>query len=636
MSFPSPYNPTFLHLFVDTTSTLLGTGNAQTFFQLCQNSCINTFTMYEIPTVTNGANQLNLRNFICEAKTNQGICSVAGVINPYNWTPPPQGTSYVQNIINYNNNYAQNDCEKINYLTIESEFWNIENSAINPKIDNGSSISIVQNNSFGTVTGSLAGILPGMIIRVLTPSGYVYRQIISVIGQVVTFDRVFDTNLSYTNLPFVVIDNRNFTALDFETLLYRIKNFIRPMAIANNLLPLELYVAIGRIPGPIDLTTADQFKRIIPYVDRLLIEPSYDQYDYARYNDSSTLPFISTQQYTMREALSACSVTRQGSISIALNSNQLIGTGTQFTTDLGEKTKIIVNGNQIYTIDTIVSDTQATIVGTSSVNIVAGSTYSTYYDYMPMASIPTVRPQRRAWMTNTNLKSYVDFYRFHSQSGYSVGTDTQIGNNIPKAFNDEVSVTITAATNLVGLSIFPRSEFQSLGPIASSPYPCPSCTATTTNVINDCVVTASTTSNCLVATFTNPSCNGVCNGTISATTTYGTAPFTYSITGATTLYIDQNTTGLFEGLCEDSYTLCVTDALSNVDCYFQTINLVNTFYGSISTSLNAFCVTITGGTQPYHVYLDGIELVWDYANTTNCYPSDCSVQSIITVSDSSS
>ena len=254
---------------------------------------------------------------------------------------------------------------------------------------------------------------------------------------------------------------------------------------------------------------------------------------------------------------------------------------------------------------------------------------------MPIASIPTTRPQRRSWMTNTNLKSYVDFYRLHSQSGYFVGTDTQIGNNIPKAFNDETSFTITASTNLVGLSIFPRSEFQSLTPIASSPYPCPSCTATTT-AIENCVVTASTTSNCLVATFTNPSCNGVCNGSISATTTYGTAPFTYSITGITTLYTDQNTTGVFEGLCEDSYTLCVTDALSNVDCYYQNINLVNTFYGNINTFLNGFCVTITGGTQPYHVYLDGVELVWDYANTTNCYPASCSFQSIITVTDSSS
>jgi hypothetical protein len=630
MSFPTPTSPLFLHLFVDSTSTLLGGSNATTFFQLCNDSCINTFTMYQIPTITNPSNQANLRNFICEAKSNQGICTVGGVINPYNWSPAPQGTSYIQNIINYNDTYTQNDCEKIDYLTIESEFWQVENTTLNPQILTVSTISIPQNTSIGTVTGSMAGISVGRIIKIQTPSGYVYRQIILVVGQQITLDRVFDTTTSYTNLSFIIIDNSTYFGIDFETLLYRIKNFIRPMAIANNLLPLEIYLGVQDI-NSFNITN-DQYRRLIPFVDRILVSPDFDQNNYPLYNDSSG-------QIPLRNVLSACSQTRQGTISISLNSNQLNGTGTQFTSDLAPNGRIVTNSNVIFTIDTIISDTQATIIGTSSANTVS-ETYSTYFDYMPIQKIvptpnPFATPLRRSWQSTNPPKSYVDTYRFHTQTGYSIPpSNNQNNNNVPKAFNDETNTNIQNSVNAVGLSIFSRTGFETLT-VAPSPISCFNC-CYSYQTFDSCFFSASTTSNCLVATFTNPSCNGVCNGTISASTTYGVAPFIYSITGITTNYTDQNSNGFFSNLCEDSYILCVTDALTATTCYYQNINLVNTFYGNINAFLNGFCVTITGGTQPYHVYLDGIELSWDYNNTTNCFPSNCSTQSIITVTDSSS
>jgi hypothetical protein len=621
MSFPAPYNPELLHLAIDDTSALLG--NYQNFFQLCNNSCINTFTMYEIPTITNTPNALN--DFICEAKNNQGICSVGGVINPYDWTPLPQGTRYVQDIIGYNNDpvNVNNPCGKIDYLTIESEFWNIDNQSYNPIISNGATISIAQGSSQGTVSGSLAGVTTGMIIKVQTGSSFIYRQIIGIAGSQVTFDRVFDANNSYSNAPFIVINNGIYYSLDFETLLYRIKTSIRPMAILNNLLPLEIYISR-------DLTS-DQYERLIPHVDRLLIECQYDQLNYPLYNDSDT-NFV-----PVRNVLSACSVTRTGTISIALNTNQIVGVGTQFTRDLGEKSKIIVNGTYVFTVDSIISDTQATITIPSSVNIAALSTFATYFDYMPMYFItPTglfATPLRRQWMINGNLKSYVDVYRFHSQNAYSVGTDNQNANNIPRAFNNETDPNIQDSTTLVGLSIFPRTGFESLAPINSSPIPCPSCSAVT---IDGCIVTASTTSNCLIADFTNPSCEGVCNGTISASTTYGIAPFTYYITGLTTSVIYSSSTGYFENLCADTYQLCVEDSISNIECYYQDITLVYSFYANINSFLNGFCVTITGGTQPYNLFLDNVPLSWDYNNITNCYSADCNTLSVITVTDSSS
>jgi hypothetical protein len=624
MPIPAPYNPKNLHLWVDNVTSLLT--NSTNFFQLIDNNCINTFTMYQIPTITSQVQSLG--NFICEAKTNHGVCSVAGIINPYDWTPPPAGTRNVQSIVNYNNNpiTQANSCRRIDYLTIESEFWNIDDPAINPVVSNGCTINIAANSSTGTVSGCLGGVTAGMIIKVSVGATFVYRQIIGISGNIVTFDRVFDPINAYLAAPFTVINNQTFYGIDFETLLYRIKYNIRPMAIANNLLPLEIYVSRA--------LTSDQFERLIPHVDRLLIEVDYNQLSYPRYNDNDvTNPSWSTN--TIKNALSLCSVIRTGTISIAQNSNIVTGSGTLFTRDLGEQSQIIVNGNQIYTIATIISDTQATIVGTSPINITAGSTYASYFDYMPIFyTLPAGAfgtPLRRQWMLNPSPKSYADVYRFHSQNAYTAGGSIQVGNT-PIAFNNETDPYIVDSVSLVGLSLFVWSSVSNLSPVAPPDYPCPPCSGET---IIGCEVTAITTSNCLIATYTNPACDGVCDGTISASTTYGIAPFTYYITGITNSITYVSSTGFFSGLCEDTYILCVTDSASNTECYYQNIELVNTFYASINSFLNGFCVTISGGTGIYYVYKDNQVLPWDYNNTTNCYSADCSTLSVITVRDTS-
>jgi hypothetical protein len=58
--------------------------------------------------------------------------------------------------------------------------------------------------------------------------------------------------------------------------------------------------------------------------------------------------------------------------------------------------------------------------------------------------------------------------------------------------------------------------------------------------------------------ITNSTCNGTqnCNGSISVTTSYGQAPYTYSINGGAT----SQTSNLFNGLCPNTYTVLVTDS----------------------------------------------------------------------------
>ena len=58
----------------------------------------------------------------------------------------------------------------------------------------------------------------------------------------------------------------------------------------------------------------------------------------------------------------------------------------------------------------------------------------------------------------------------------------------------------------------------------------------------------------VVATGTNASCNGVCDGTTSSAPAGGTAPYTYSWDGGA------GTSATASGLCAGTYTVTVTDA----------------------------------------------------------------------------
>lgn len=109
------------------------------------------------------------------------------------------------------------------------------------------------------------------------------------------------------------------------------------------------------------------------------------------------------------------------------------------------------------------------------------------------------------------------------------------------------------------------------------------------------------------ATFINPSCN-LSNGSITASATFGTTPYQFSIDG-----IIYQPSGIFTGLAANNYTITVKDALNVTN----TVNVI--LVNSPPVQLNAtaspstcnlnngtITATATGGTAPLQYSIDGI------------------------------
>lgn len=127
--------------------------------------------------------------------------------------------------------------------------------------------------------------------------------------------------------------------------------------------------------------------------------------------------------------------------------------------------------------------------------------------------------------------------------------------------------------------------------------------------VNGCSVTGSVSvnasggPNASISGSTNISCNGVCDGTATATQAGGTAPFTYSWTGTPT-----QVTTTATGLCAGGYQVSVIDANGCTSASTVTITepdaLVTSITDSVMVSCNGNCdatgtVTAAGGTAPY-------------------------------------
>lgn len=152
------------------------------------------------------------------------------------------------------------------------------------------------------------------------------------------------------------------------------------------------------------------------------------------------------------------------------------------------------------------------------------------------------------------------------------------------------------------------------------------CTDTVTGIVNNPAGLTAT------ATSTDVSCNGLCDGTATASTIGGTPPFTY-------LWDDPaaQTDSVATGLCAGNYTITVTD-VNNCDFTVPvTVNepdpLVITFSGIVDLQCDGICIgeataDVTGGVGPY-TYL------WDdaLAQTTAAADSLCASTYTVDVTD---
>ncbi|MFL5765309.1 MAG: PKD domain-containing protein [Bacteroidia bacterium] len=150
-------------------------------------------------------------------------------------------------------------------------------------------------------------------------------------------------------------------------------------------------------------------------------------------------------------------------------------------------------------------------------------------------------------------------------------TVTVSGGVIPFTFNWSDGQTLPSATNLVA-GTYTLTATDANGCIAST-----SVTITEPTPLS------------LAVTGVNPSCNGACNGTLTATPAGGTTPYSYSWSpgGATT----PNLTGM----CAGTYTLLVTDAHGCT--IFNSYTLINPPAFSVTTSgTNISCSGMCNGT----------------------------------------
>lgn len=155
-------------------------------------------------------------------------------------------------------------------------------------------------------------------------------------------------------------------------------------------------------------------------------------------------------------------------------------------------------------------------------------------------------------------------------------------------------------------------------------------------ITNQTVTISQPTAISLVTTSTSPTCNGVCNGSITATPSGGTGPYTYTLqsTGAP-ITSGPAANASFTSLCAGSYTLNVEDAKGCVQT--RTINLTQPNPITLTlpfTPINCFnacnstiSTVVGGGTGPY-------TFTWSAGGTGNSLSNQCAGVHSATVTDS--
>ena len=559
MSFPQQNDPQVLHLFVNNFSSLLGSGTSSinTFYGICQGNCINFLSLYDLQTVLPAGNGSNLSTFINNGKTNYGICSFGGSIDLYDVTS--NGLDRFMLIDTYNTTYPSN---KIEWITLENEFWNISLTST----FNNCCVVTVNTSTVDLINGvTTATFSVGDIVNI---GGY-GRQIKQIVNSTrFIVDRIIPVSFSNATCLFYNTSGQ----LDFDTFLYRLK-LLRSYTAPRGM-KIEAYLA-RKIPS-------NQWFKMAPFLDRILIETDFNQSNYCLYNDFNG--------NKVRDMLIYCTQNRTGTITITNGTNVINGSGSDFDNDLGIGSKILCNG-QIFTINTINTSTfpqQATTIETATATIVNG-TFTTYFDFAPIFYVNY--PQRQSWLTTPpNSKSYVDVYRLFTINGYTIGSNTQSGNS-PICYNNETNTNVNTSTNLVGLSIFDRTYVETIdGSVASSPVPCSSCLRPT-------VFTIQTTS-------INPTCDNAVNGmvTVSFNPTNLQSPYIYNFTnGSTNIQItDTNSSYTFSGLTSGIWFIFVTD-FNGVSSNSTFITLTETFNPTITTSSGNIIFHLIGGTEGYYI-----------------------------------
>jgi uncharacterized repeat protein (TIGR03803 family) len=563
--------PRVLHIFVDNFDTLLSNqSSVNTFLNYTQTNCINFLSFYDIQRVL-PTSATTLSNFIFQAKTNYGVCECAGSIDLFDVST--NGLNRPNTILNYNL-LVGNVNKQMTWLTIENEWWNLET---NPTQTTFNSCSTTSGSDLVTLNGPSI-VAPISLENIIRINGE-YRQIKQIVSATsIRVDRPFgNTN---TNTSFVIYDViNNAYQLDFDTFLYRLK-LLRTFANTNNF-KLEAYLPRKG--------TAQQYYKMAPFLDRILLEEEQNSQEYATYNRFVAPTGVSRR---VRQILIDSTAFRSGTITVT--NNVINGTGTLFTEDLAVGRPITVAGQKL-TIQAINSNTQAIATTNASPNIGAPSQFRTFVNIAPIFYINLTNV--RTWMQSPpDSKTFIDVYKLHALSGYSVGANTQIGVS-PIAYQNEIHPGITGSTFLDGLSIFSRSFAQTAIDIKHPTTPCTSCGATSGG-------TSGFTLNTLV--YGNTNCDNAHNGyiTVSFNPINLVAPFTYNFIGPTnSIQITTNASQqTFSGCESGSWSVFVQDSSGMQSNTVTGIMIYETFNPTaVSNGSGTVSIMLSGGVAPYYV-----------------------------------
>jgi gliding motility-associated-like protein len=202
------------------------------------------------------------------------------------------------------------------------------------------------------------------------------------------------------------------------------------------------------------------------------------------------------------------------------------------------------------------------------------------------------------------------------------------------------------ATMLGGTGAFSYTWTPGTAPLVGQGTPnvtglCPATYTVRAADANNCVRTQTfiiTQPTAITANITtvSPTCNGVCNGSITAAPSGGTGPYTYTLqSSGAPITSGPSANSSFTNLCAGSYTLLITDALNCVRT--QTINLTqpNPITLALSfTPINCFnacnstiSTAVGGGTGPY-------TFTWSPSGTGNSQVNQCAGVHSATLTDS--
>ena len=154
--------------------------------------------------------------------------------------------------------------------------------------------------------------------------------------------------------------------------------------------------------------------------------------------------------------------------------------------------------------------------------------------------------------------------------------------------NGSISVTATGGTAPINYTITGGS-FTNLcsGSYTITAIDAKGCSLTTSvTLINPALLVLNSLNS------TNVVCNGLCNGTATAVATGGTGTLTYSIAPSPS----SNTTGLFTGLCPNTYIVTVTDTKGCSVTSTLTITEPTALAWSVTTHTNISCFGANNGT----------------------------------------